>query len=95
MFQSLSFSRSVRIIIFEDEDNIYFPFGKNIRSEFLWRQYIPKREQMIGSRCKFTTGITDLGFWEMKSTGAAMVIAAEGLTSFPGLEDCADLLMAA
>ena len=40
------------------------------------------------------SGEVDGGFWEMKSTGAAMVIAAEGLTSFPGLEDCADLLAA-
>ena len=40
-------------------------------------------------------GEIDPAFFEMKSTGLAMVMAAEGLTSIPGLEDCADLLLAA
>jgi len=40
-------------------------------------------------------GAADPTFWEMKSTGIGMVIEAEGLASIPGLEDCADLLLAA
>ena len=40
-------------------------------------------------------GEVDADFWEMKSTGAAMVLRAEGLTEIPGLEDVADLLLAA
>ena len=40
-------------------------------------------------------GEIDPAFVEMQSTGIAMVIEAEGLASIPGLEDCADLLMAA
>jgi len=41
------------------------------------------------------TGEVDVGFWEMKSTGVGMVLEAEGLASISGLEDCADLLLAA
>lgn len=41
------------------------------------------------------TGEVDPQFWEMRSTGIGMVIAAEGLTSISGLEDCDQLLLAA
>ena len=40
-------------------------------------------------------GEADPAFWEMRSTGVGMIIAAEGLASIPGLEDCDQLLMAA
>lgn len=40
-------------------------------------------------------GSADPAFWEMRSTGIAMVIEAEGLASIPGLENCAELLLAA
>lgn len=40
-------------------------------------------------------GQVDPMFWHLESTGIGMIIEAEGLTSIPGLEDCAELLMAA
>ncbi|MEI8387232.1 MAG: hypothetical protein WCG76_06500 [Verrucomicrobiota bacterium] len=40
-------------------------------------------------------GEADPAFWKMRSTGVGMIIEAEGLTSISGLEDCADLLLAA
>jgi hypothetical protein len=40
-------------------------------------------------------GQVDPMFWDMESTGIGMIIESEGLASIPGLEDCADLLMAA
>jgi hypothetical protein len=40
-------------------------------------------------------GEVDPAFWEMRNTGVGMIIEAEGLTSIPGLEDYADLLLAA
>ena len=41
------------------------------------------------------SGEVDIDFWEMKRTGAAMVVQAEGLTEIQGMEDVADLLLAA
>jgi hypothetical protein len=41
------------------------------------------------------SGEVDPTFWEMKSTGVKMLIAAEELSSIPGLEGCDELLLAA
>lgn len=41
------------------------------------------------------SGEVDPTFWEMKSTGVKMLIAAEELSRMPGLEDCDELLLVA
>lgn len=41
------------------------------------------------------SGVVEEKFWDLKSTGINMILKAENIASFPGLEDCEDLLLAA